>query len=98
MEPDRMPMSDELRQACEALVRQLNELPPELWDTYDERDCVRLMAFARAQQAKGLREAAKQFDVMFAVTDDRLDGIRDIRADRFYGWLKDHATAWEAGQ
>jgi hypothetical protein len=56
-------MTDTLRTECEALVRTITTIVPSEDSEYWAPDMLeKIMAFARAQQAKGLREALREYE------------------------------------
>ena len=80
---------DTLREECEKLIYKLSLDKTSMPDDVDT-----LMAFARAQQVKGLREAA---EILLTDPDnvcDWTDGAWDLAAD-MSNYLKDQATALE---
>jgi hypothetical protein len=109
-------MTDDLRQECEAFASNqgwldYHEETNELLDEHGIVDA--LMAFARAQQAKGLREAAEECTQRQSNCQKILDtqGYRRFlpgelaawraNADllrRFSEWLEARATAREKGE
>ena len=92
----RTSKTDDLRQACEALLESIDN------NKLDMRKVDTLMAFARAQQAKGIREAMQALDARrlhYAETRHVDTLIRGIQLNEVHGCLealKAQATAREA--
>ncbi|MFN3075973.1 MAG: hypothetical protein ABT940_03645 [Alphaproteobacteria bacterium] len=77
---------DTLREECEAMVQRWINAELET-----PHDAVRaLIAFARAQQAKGLREAGIKYA-------EWINGHEFLEVPRFEDWCQAQATAREQG-
>ena len=88
---------DTLRQECEALVYKLTQGDTD-WGCCltCENTIPTLLAFARAQQAKGLREAARHLLIDPDNVCDWSDTARNV-ADAMSNHLEAQATAREGG-
>jgi len=92
-------MTDTLRQECKELLLAINELGESEWNAAYEMDCDDLLAFARVQQAKGLREAAGQIMTVHTAhhSGDYCQGYL-ARAKESKAWCEAQATAREEGR
>ena len=89
-------MTDTLRQECEAWVDVLPWVIHRTPEEYSQR-VDWLMAFARAQQAKGLREAAREAHRRVA-TGDIFNIYAEYELPRLAAWCEVQATAREKGE
>ena len=85
-------MTDTLRQECNKLLEELEDAPRTeyYFELFDKEAVVaKILAFARSQQAKGLREAAE------VIQDSMKPGAAMPMREQMLDYLLNHAWALE---